>query len=169
MASKCRAMQFMPSIIDSGYQNAITESFGQLCQAYPMPDDPQTPYARIQARMREKWPNRYPEGKKIPQRAVAALIGVSQPSAHKWEHGGELEMANAIKIALKLDVCVEWLLTGRGAKFPTEPSEPLLQEIIQAASAMHDTQRMDLLKYARYLTSGPATEARPIHNKAKSG
>lgn len=169
MVSKCRAIQFMPNIIDSGYQNAITGSFGKVCQAPDMPTEPQTPYARIQSRMREKWPHRYPEGRKVPQRAVAALIGVSQPSAHKWEHGGDIEMANAIDLALKLDVCVEWLLTGRGDKFPRESPEPLLQEIIQAAIDMHDTQRMDLLNYARWISSR-TTEARPANpSKAKSG
>lgn len=134
-----------------------------------MPYDPKTPYERILARMHQKWPKRWPEGKKIPERAVAELAGISQPSVHKWKNGGEIDLGNARTVATKLDICMEWLLTGRGDQFPLTSPSPMIQEIIQAAVDLHDTQRMELVKYARYLSSG-VTEHRPTTmGKAKTG
>lgn len=161
-------MQFISASITSGYHTSITDGFGDVCQASDMPTDPKTPYERIQARMREKWPKKWPEGKKIPQRAVAELMGVSQPSAHKWMHGGEMDMETAKHCALKIDVCVEWLLTGRGDKFPLTSPDSLLQEIIQATLALSDPQRMELLNYARYVSSGFPVN-RPVSSKVKTG
>ncbi len=60
-------------------------------------------------------------GMKHSQTGAGALIGSKgNTAARKWEYGGYPSMTNAIIIAVKLGVCVEWLLTGRGAKYPIE-------------------------------------------------
>jgi hypothetical protein len=48
---------------------------------------------------------------------LAALAGVKQPSVAEWRDGVPA-METAIKLSLELGVCVEWLLTERGPKYP---------------------------------------------------
>lgn len=58
---------------------------------------------------------------KHTQTAAGALIGSKgNTAAKKWQDGGYPNMTNAIGIAKKLGVCVEWLLTGRGSKHPID-------------------------------------------------
>lgn len=62
------------------------------------------------------------------QTVVAKLIKIKQPSVWEWTDGGEPSMKNARLLALALNVCVDWLLTGRGDKHPI-PSDPEAQEL----------------------------------------
>ncbi|KKM90661.1 hypothetical protein LCGC14_1236410 [marine sediment metagenome] len=56
---------------------------------------------------------------KHTQTAAGALINSKgNTAAKKWQDGGYPSMTNSIAIALKLSICVEWLLTGRGSKYP---------------------------------------------------
>lgn len=51
------------------------------------------------------------------QQAVGDLFGVSQKGARKWlEAEGFPTLEKAVEIARRLDVSIEWLLTGRGEK-----------------------------------------------------
>lgn len=52
---------------------------------------------------------------------VAKLARVKQPSVSLWAEGS-MRMKKAIEYATTTGVCVEWLLTERGPKFP--PPEP---------------------------------------------
>lgn len=52
------------------------------------------------------------------------LFGVSSATISDWRHGKKCPtMKNALDIAVKLNVCVEWILTGRGPKQPGVPDE----------------------------------------------
>ena len=52
---------------------------------------------------------------------LVKLFGVSYATINDWRKGKKCPtMKNAIDIAMKLDICVEWLLTGRGRKHPDE-------------------------------------------------
>lgn len=52
---------------------------------------------------------------KTTQKGLAQFFGVSEITARNWWHGEKLPgMANARKVAEKLDVNTEWLLSGRG-------------------------------------------------------
>lgn len=58
---------------------------------------------------------------KVPttQDALGKFFGVSGVMVWNYYHGEKLpSMKTAIVIAQKLDICVEWLLTGRGPKHP---------------------------------------------------
>lgn len=58
-------------------------------------------------------------GHEHSQMGVARLLGMSQGSVGRWAQGTGLPtMQNALDLALKAGVCVEWLLTGRGPKAP---------------------------------------------------
>lgn len=66
---------------------------------------------------------------KPTQTAAAALIGIKQPSVAEWkELDGYPTMANAVELARKLNVNVEWLLLERGAKRPV-PMDALAQRL----------------------------------------
>jgi DNA-binding XRE family transcriptional regulator len=57
-------------------------------------------------------------GKKTLKR-VATLLKVSTTTVHDWMKGKKLPgMDSAIRLAMFFNVCVEWLLTGRGPKAP---------------------------------------------------
>jgi transcriptional regulator with XRE-family HTH domain len=66
---------------------------------------------------------------KPTQTAAAELIGVKQPSVNLWkEPGGFPTMDNAVKLAARLDVNVEWLMTERGPKKPA-PTDSYAQKL----------------------------------------
>lgn len=119
----------------------------------------QQPYDRIVLRMHEKWPSRFPQNRKITQRQIAALAGVSQPSVTKWRRGGPIDRSNIVSLAMQLDVMTEWLETGRGPKFPGQANDPLLDEIWKLVSRMDEPQRMELTRYAAYLAGEAASKA----------
>lgn len=55
---------------------------------------------------------------------LARTFNVSIATVSNWRHGQKCPaMENALLIAVKLDVCVEWLLTGRG---PVTPSSAVI-------------------------------------------
>lgn len=71
---------------------------------------------RFSILVREKY------GKIPPQQELGRDLGVAQPTARSWLNGENVPgMEKAIEVAMFFGVCVEWLLTGRGAKFPTLP------------------------------------------------
>ena len=62
------------------------------------------------------------------QRRLGRTFGVSGPTVNEWLKGKKMPgIETAIRVALVLDVCVEYLLTGRGPKQPNSnvsaPSE----------------------------------------------
>lgn len=71
----------------------------------------ETAWSRIQAAMRAR-------GMKATQATAARIVGVSQPSVSDWAKGSIPRMSHAVRLANRLGVCVEWLLTGRGPKVP---------------------------------------------------
>ncbi len=55
------------------------------------------------------------------QKELAKWLDYSQPMINYWLNGEKLpSMDTAIKIANKFDVCVEWLITGKGEMRPGE-------------------------------------------------
>lgn len=55
---------------------------------------------------------------------LARTFMVSTATVSNWRHGQKCPaMKNALELAVKLDVCVEWLLTGRG---PVTPSSAVV-------------------------------------------
>jgi hypothetical protein len=67
-------------------------------------------------------------GMKPSQTGAGRLIGISQPSVNDWTLGKHPTMENAIALAAKLNVNVEWLLTERGPKRPV-PSDSYAQKL----------------------------------------
>lgn len=109
-------------------------------------DDEKSFWYRVKERVAEK------AGKPKPtQKDIAKIARISQPSAHKWSEGGLPRMQRALQLALDLGVCVEWLLTGRGSKFPLDSPNFLITELNRVAVDMPEHQLMELVRYAHYI------------------
>lgn len=74
---------------------------------------------RLQEAMRDK-------NIKPTQKNAGNLIGVSQPSVHKWKMGGLPEVEHVVSLAAKLDVCVQWLFLEQGPKRPLDEESSYL-------------------------------------------
>lgn len=87
------------------------------------------------------------------QGAVGGLCRpkVSQPSVYKWKSGEGLPtLDNAIQLAKKANVPVEWLLTGRGPKrLAPSATDPALSELLDLWGLMDQERRTWLLQTAK--------------------
>jgi transcriptional regulator with XRE-family HTH domain len=91
----------------------------------------------------------------LPQTQVAAakLGRVTQPAARKWAEGGLPDVDKIIAIAEKLDVSLDWLLTGDGPKHPPKYSEsdPHFAHMLDLWSHMDADARKRLVDIASLL------------------
>lgn len=63
----------------------------------------------------------------VTMEALGRYLGVSTTMAWNYTNGEKLpSMDKAVEIAVKLQVCVEWLLTGRGPLQPPKPAVDVL-------------------------------------------
>ena len=76
-------------------------------------------WLRVQEAMRDK-------SLDPTQKAAGDLIGIKQPSVHKWTKGGQPKMEHVVALAAKLNVCVEWLYLERGPKRPMDEESSYL-------------------------------------------
>jgi hypothetical protein len=64
--------------------------------------------------------------------AIAKKLGMSQGSVNKWQRGEGLPEADTIReLALRGRVCVEWLWTGRGPKYPNSEPDAQAAELMR--------------------------------------
>jgi hypothetical protein len=84
---------------------------------------------------------------------AAKLAGESygQTAVQKWKSGAGLpEIKTVIAIALSEDVCVEWLLTGRGPRTPGDLDDPVLAEMIGLWKYLGPEARQHMLGTAKF-------------------
>jgi len=82
---------------------------------------------------------------KPTQTAAADLIGVKQPSVQEWKKpGGYPTMENAVALAHKLDVNVEWLITERGPK-RLAPSDLYAQKLWSMWKDLNEGDKRELV------------------------
>lgn len=102
---------------------------------------------------------------KVTQTLIARLAGgLAQTSVRKWQWGDSLPtMENAILLAKKLNISVEWLLTGRGSRKPLSAPDADSEELLFLLSKMDSERRDDLMRFARYCRtiSFPVPESTP--------
>lgn len=107
-------------------------------------------WLRVQEAMRDR-------GLDPTQKAAGQLIGISQPSVHKWTKGGQPSMEHVVALAAKLHVCVEWLYTERGAKHPLDEESSYLLNTFRLLKS--DRMRDKALAYIDALVDrGPERE-----------
>ena len=102
----------MPLIITNSYYTSITHSYRIAGHHGYMK------YPEFANRFREAC-----EDAKVPitQESLGKFFGVSGTMAWYYLNGEKLpSMDKAIKMASKLGISVEWLLTGKGQKYPLQ-------------------------------------------------
>jgi hypothetical protein len=144
-----------------GYSDAIAQRYSETGQASEMSTGETTKgfWDRLTSRMAEKWPDRYPLAGKISQKAAGQLIGKSQNTGWKWQHGTLPERKHMAELALKLGVAVEWLETGRGPQFVPDPQDPVSLEIYRLVADSDELQRMEALNFLQYLAGKDVKQA----------
>lgn len=77
--------------------------------------------------------------------ALGKALGFAQVTVGAWLRGDKLPpIDRGVKIAMKCGVCVEWLYTGNGPKYP-QPDHPVIrmaQALATLSPEMQDTVRM---------------------------
>lgn len=107
-------------------------------------------WLRVQEAMKDK--NLEPT-----QKVAGELIGIKQPSVHKWTKGGQPKMEHVLALATKLGVCVEWLYLERGPKYPLDAESSYLLNTFNSLSS--DRLRDKVLAYIDAMVDrGPASD-----------
>lgn len=142
-----------PSIGDS-YSDAIGQSYSSIGHASNMKKKVETSFwERVCEALEDRGI------KKDQQTYVAKLIKIKQPSVFEWTKGAFPSMKNAIDLALGLNVCVEWLLTGQGPKRPGLPSDPYADQLAPLWPDLEDSVKNELIVYAKVKQAIQAPEA----------
>jgi DNA-binding XRE family transcriptional regulator len=120
-----------------GYFDAIGSSYADLG------------HDRAMEALAEKYPRERPTQTKLAQ-----LASVSQPSVNGWgEPDSYPSMPTAVKLAEKLDICVEWLLTERGPKYAQKAfrTDQDIIPLISTWSDLEDDQKRQIIRYADFI------------------
>ena len=145
-----------PPSIGISYPVAIGQSYAAAGQTLEVVHG-QTAWDRIRDAMRE-------HGLKPTQKECAALLGITQPSVWEWaSSSGSPSIENAITLGSKLNVCVEWVLTGKGPKRPGPPMEPTAQALWDLWTRIPEEDRPVVVGFAeaKARPSQPPVAKRP--------
>lgn len=103
------------------------------------------------ARVKEAMEDR---GLSATQANAAKLIGIQQPSISDWNKpGGFPSVENAVDLALRLNVCVEWLFTERGPKRPA-PTDDAAQRLWAVWDQLDDLTKGEIIGTAKSRAAG---------------
>lgn len=95
------------------------------------------------------------------QEEAAKIAGVKQPSISLWNQPtGGPKLRNALKLAVALGVCVEWLYTERGPKRPGPIDDAQARRLWDLWARLDDASKDELVGYAAVR----ATKAPPSSN-----
>jgi hypothetical protein len=95
-------------------------------------------------------------GREVRRVEIARIAGVKQASVSLWnKKDGGPRLSIAYKLAEKLDVCVEWLYTGKGPMRPP-PDDPVMRELLALWPRLSESTRRDLVGFARIAADGDA-------------
>lgn len=114
------------------------------------------PQRTFWARVKEVLEDR---GLPATQAHAAKIVGVQQPSISDWNKpGGYPTVENAVALAQKLNVCVEWLFTERGPKNPA-PDDEIARQLWEAWPHLNDFTKGKIVGIASASMESP--EAAP--------
>lgn len=96
---------------------------------------------------------------------IAEWAGVSQPSASGWNYGPKIK--NAVKLAIKINACVNYLYTGSGPMLASPPDDEDLARLLEYWPYMSDSAKSELagIAYAR-ANPEPARLVKRVPKKA---
>lgn len=99
--------------------------------------------------LRDRYPNERPT-----QVRLAKVAGVSQPAAREWGFPNRApDHAGVLKIAKETGVCVEWLYTERGPKYP--PAQPEGDPFLREWDQLDEDTRRQIARYTEFLRNEP--------------
>jgi transcriptional regulator with XRE-family HTH domain len=128
--------------IGESYAQSTGGAYVDQPQTSAMPRTTRTPWERIREALVDS-------GRPGTQQAAASLLGIKQPSVSDWKRNGSApSLDNAMTLAVKLNVCVEWLLTERGPKRPGPPMDRVSQALWDAWSRIPPEDRLLVLGFA---------------------
>lgn len=110
------------------------------------PHMPKTPGRSIWERIKEAMRD---QGIHPTQKVAAKLIGVQQPSVSDWAHGAAPSLENAIALAKRLNICVEWIYTENGPKHPGPPEEPRAAALWSLWGQLSDDQQSEVIGFVK--------------------
>lgn len=82
------------------------------------------------------------------QSQIAELLHIKQPSVSEWKRSLP-SLRHAITLATKLNLCIEWLYTGRGPKRPGAPLEGPAQELWDLWPRLSESTKQQILGHAK--------------------
>jgi transcriptional regulator with XRE-family HTH domain len=87
---------------------------------------------------------------------LSAWMGFSKSIISAWMRGEKIpSMDTALKIATMFDVCVEWLLTGKGPKHPNEEAQLNLNDYINVTNLTPEQLQAVKLIIAQFEQTNP--------------
>lgn len=104
-------------------------------------------------------------GKRPTQTVIAGLCGIKQGSVAEWKAGTSYpRLDNGLSLAVALNVCVEWLYTGRGPKRPP-PIDEEGQRLWLIWQTLPEIEKARVVSYAegRQENGGDPTAATDRH------
>ena len=104
---------------------------------------------------KERW-QRITEGMQrcgfTSQKTLAKRLGIKQPSISGWKNGDHLpDNIHMIRLADWSGLCVEWIWSGRGPKFPDPSPGSAAERLIAIMEAETDQFQDELLLFAEYM------------------
>lgn len=99
----------------------------------------------------------------VKQQEVAKIFRVGQSSVTKWKTGKDTpKLPRAITMAMEHGVCVEWLLTGRGPKFPGGTADSEMARLLDFWDRLTPETKRNIVGYA-ILQRSIQTTSSPEH------
>jgi CI repressor-like protein len=144
-----RRKRSIPPNIGDSYANAIGRTYGGIGNTSGMKKEKLNETVVDRALRAAKL--------KFKRRVTLAEIGkwagnVKQPSVSEWRQPGRNPSIENVKsLALELDVCVDWLLTGREPMYAGRPSDEALMRLLDYWPFLDDFTKGEILGQAHHV------------------
>lgn len=136
----------MRKTIGMAYNSAIGSSYIGIPQNERMSKEPTRTFLE---RAMEALSERFPRDR-ATQTRLAKIAGVSQPAANEWGQKDRFpEIPTGVRIAKELGVCVEWLYTESGPKYPPPAAEA--DQFVVEWGKLDDATKRQVASFAKFL------------------
>lgn len=121
-------------------------------------------YRRILEGFQRRWPNEKPT-----QLAMKQKLGVGQSDLSRYKSGDRTPtLRQAIQLAEKMDVSVEWLLTGRGPRIPLPEVPESLEELALIWPKLTPKMQNEITGYAKLSRAQTSTASPERHAEVEA-
>lgn len=121
-------------------------------------------YRRILEGFQRRWPNEKPTQSVMQQR-----LGVGQSDLSRYKSGERTPtLKQAIHLAEKMGVSVEWLLTGRGPRVPLPDIPESLEELAAIWGKLPEKVQIEITGYAKLTRAQTSTASLERHAEVEA-